>query len=59
MGGTPVRKEGWRRFTGVCVGQMTATFGGCGLRDVGDELEVDERCDDEEEMAGDKKLCGP
>jgi hypothetical protein len=35
---------------------MTTTLGGGGLRDVREELGVDERCDDEEEMAGDKKF---
>jgi hypothetical protein len=59
VGGTSARKEGWWRFTGVRVRQTMATFSGCGLRDVRDELGVDERCDDEEEMAGDKKLSGP
>jgi hypothetical protein len=37
---------------------MMATFGGCDLRDVGNELGVDEWRDGEEEMAGDKMLSG-
>jgi hypothetical protein len=33
-------------------------FDGRGLQDIRDELGVDERCDGEEEMAGNKKLSG-